>query len=262
MFNAYEFTFAGHSSREFGLTICDIGERGQSEVSFGNTASIVSSRTVTRIQPVHYGVNYNNTPLEFTLVFASCHEMDRYEMERVALWLTGHQDYQWLSINQPDLEHVEFRCLISTLTPIYNAWAPVAFEATVVCDCPYAYGLPFSFSYSVSSTQSVLFRNNGSVREYLKPKLQIALNAGETQFTIVNHSDNDRKFAFEGLPGSEMVVSVDSNNGIITDETNGLNLYPYCNMKFLRLVHGDNQLEMTGNATVTITGRLLHNVAG
>lgn len=45
MFNCYEFTFDGESSAMYGLMVYDIGGRGQSDVSFGNKASIVETRT-------------------------------------------------------------------------------------------------------------------------------------------------------------------------------------------------------------------------
>ena len=262
VFDTYEFTFAGHSSREYDMVVCDVGDRGQDEVAFGNAASIVSSRTTRRVQPIHHGVNYHEEPLEFSLVFACEHELDRFELEAVSFWLTGHQQYQWLTIDQPDMAHVQFRCLITNLTPIFSGWLPVAFEATVTCDCPYAYGYPFSEVYSVSGTQRVLFRNNGSVHEYIKPKLDISMSNGGTELKIINHSDNGREFSLSGLPGSGLHITVDNNSGVITEEVSHLNIYPYFNMKFFRLVHGDNDLEISGNGTVTMTGRTLHNVAG
>lgn len=68
MFNCYEFTFDGESSAMYGLMVYDIGGRGQSDVSFGNKASIVETRTNNRIQPIYFGTNYHSKPLEFKLV--------------------------------------------------------------------------------------------------------------------------------------------------------------------------------------------------
>jgi len=171
VFNTYEFTFAGESSAMYGLMVYDFGGSGQSNVSFGNRASIAEARTNNRIQPIHFGVNYHTSPLEFKLVFGAQRALDRYELEDVSMWLTGHQDYQWLSIDQPDMDHVQFRCLITSLTPLAHGWLPVAFEATIQCDCPYAYGYPFERHYTISGNTSILFRNESSTREYIKPTL-------------------------------------------------------------------------------------------
>lgn len=71
MFNTYEFSFAGESSLMYGLMVYDFGDTSQSNVGFGNSASIVETRLNNRIQPVHFGVNYHSNPLEFKLVFGA-----------------------------------------------------------------------------------------------------------------------------------------------------------------------------------------------
>ena len=70
MFNSYEFSFAGESSLMYGLMIYDIDGNSQENVSFGNKADIIETRTLNRIQPIHFGVNYHSEPLEFKLVLA------------------------------------------------------------------------------------------------------------------------------------------------------------------------------------------------
>lgn len=261
VFNTYEFTFAGESSVMYGMFVADFGNQGQSVVSFGNVANIVETRTSTRVRPIHYGVKYNEKPLTFKLVFGSDKPLDRYEMENIAMWLTGHQGYQWLTIGQEDLEHVAFRCIVKSLTPIMNGWLPVAFEAEIVCDCPYAYGLPFERTYTISGETAVLFRNNSSVREYIKPKLTISLKSGETKFSICNKSDNGRIFEFTGLPPTGLTITVDTDTCVMQEESGEYNPYDYCNMVFFRLVPGDNDLVIKGNGTLKMTGRQFHNVS-
>ena len=261
-FNSYEFSFAGISSLMFDLMLYDIDGNGQENVPFGNRAEIVGTRTMNRIHPLHFGVNYHAEPLQFKLVFGCDHAIDRYDMENISFWLTGHQDYQWLSIDQPDMAMVQFRCLITELTPLSFGWLPVAFEAQVICDCPYAYGFPFSKSYNVNGSSNILFRNESSMREHFRPDLVFIPSGASTSLTIVNHSDNDRTFQLDGIPSADCRVVVDNRNGILQDTKHGHNLYPGFNLNFFRLVHGDNQLEVTGDGQLTISGRFLHNVAG
>lgn len=261
LFDSYEFVFAGESSHQYGLMLYDFGDNGQSSVPFGNKGSIIETRTLGRIQPLHFGVNYHGSPLQFKLVFGSLEEhLDRYEMENISYWLTGHQDYQWLSIEQPDLERVQFRCLITQLKPLHHGWLPYAFEATVVCDCPYAYGFPFERQYNISGETEILFRNESSVREYIKPTLIYAPASGDS-LSIVNHNDNDREFKLTGIPSSAHII-VDNQNGIIQEKMSNANLYEGFNLNFFRLVHGDNNLTIIGDGALTISGRLLYNVAG
>lgn len=260
-FNSYEFSFAGESSYQYGLMLYDFGSTGQGNINFGNQASIVETRTNTRIQPLHFGVNYHQKPLEFKLVFGAEEPLDRYELENISMWLTGHQQYQWLSIEQPDLELVQFRCLITKLTPLAHGWLPIAFEANVICDCPYAYGFPFEQQYIINGPTNILFRNNSSVHEYIKPCITFRPASGTGKLSIVNLNDRKREFLLDGIPASTSTIEIDNLNGIIQEAPNKYNLYDGFNLNFFRLVHGDNNLVVTGNGTLTISGRFLYNVS-
>lgn len=262
MFYGMEFVWNGVSSDMYDLMVYDIDNKGQEDVSFGNKANIIEARTAGRIQPIHYGVRYHDEPLEFPLVFGAERHLDRYEMQDIAGWLTGSQQYGWLSICQPDMEDIQYRCIITELTPISVGMLPVAFEATIRCDCPYAYGYPFQKTYTVSGSTDILFRNEGTAREYLKPKLVFSPSAGAGGLRIVNNSDAKRAFELTNLP-SGCVAEVDNNNGIIVDTgPSGFNLYTGFNQHFFRLVRGENELVVTGNGELTISGRFLYNVAG
>lgn len=78
----------------------------------------------------------------------------------------------------------------------------------------------------------------------------------------MNANDANREFKISGLPSSGITLSVDNSNGIILDQSTGANVYDGFNFNFFRLVQGDNQLIVTGNGTLTISGRFLYNVAG
>ena len=260
LLNAYEFTFAGESSFMYHLMIYDLGGDTQEDVSLGNVGSIIETRINRRVSPIHFGVKYHDSPLEFQLLFGSMEPLDRYEIENIALWLTGHQDYQWLTIDQPDLDHANYRCLITELTPISVGWLPYAFRATIRCDTPYAYGFPFEYDVAVSGTTKLLIKNDGSAREYVKPDLLFEASAGTKELSIVNHDDGDREFKISQLPGSAVKIKVDNINGIIQETSSDLNVYGGFNMNFFRLVLGDNNLTIKGNGTLHISGRFLYNV--
>ena len=260
MFAAREFTFAGRSSRQYGLTLCEIDDKGQSDIAFGNAASIIEDRVIARIQPVHFGVNYHASPLRFKLVFGAERKLNRFELDEISAWLTGYQNYQWLTIDQPDLNHVMFRCLVTSLTPVSAGGFPVAFEAEITCDCPYAYGLPFEEAYSLTNSQEILFRNPSPVREFTKPKILFTPEASVNAIKIVNRNDNDRIFFIENLP-SNISVEVDNSNCIIRELRYGYNLYGGFNMNFFRLVPGDNHLYIEGAGLLKISGRFFYNVA-
>lgn len=261
MFNAYEFTFDGQSSVMYGLMLYDFDGKGQEDVPFGTKGSVVETRIKNRITPLHFGVNYHEEPLEFKLIFGSEKTLDRYELESVSMWLLGHQDYKWLSIDQPDLDHVRFKCIVTELTPLAHGWLPVAFEAKVRCDCAYAYGYPFETTYQISGETEIPFYNESSIAGYFKPTIVFKPSSGTDTISIVNTNDNNREFKITGLPEASEVI-VDNSNGIIQGKPDGYNLYDGFNLKFFRLVNGYNRLIVNGDGELTISGQFLYNVAG
>lgn len=270
MYLAYDFTFAGISASEYGLSVCDIDNKKHSANAFGNVANIVEERVAGRIQPLHFGVKYHEKPLTFNLIFAAEKYLDRYDMQRVSMWLTGHQQYQWLTIHQPDMMHMRFRCLIQKLTPIHVGWYPIAFEAEVVCDCPYAYGKEFE-----TELGSGVFYNESTCREPLRPKLEITVPSGCAKFSILN-STTGKTFSFGAatpLPGGAMTITVDNENCIIeATQTGGTlsGIYDYFDFSngFFELVPGKNDLVISAQdeeekdlvTAVKMTGRFLYNV--
>lgn len=261
MFRTYEFTYAGIPSSLYGMVVTDQWGARHSAHAFGTQASIAETRIPNRIAPLHYGVNYHEAPLEFKLVFGVEYPMDRYQLQEIALWLTGHQEYQWMSIDQPDMEDMQFRCLIQRLTPVHVQRLPLAFEAEIVCDCPYAYSYPFKEVYSVSGGETVRFYNDSTCREPFRPALLIEPETGCADFSVRNLTTGGEEMAFTGLPAGEpLKIQVDNENQIVTEEAVGYNLYDYFNFHFLEFAPGDNELQIQGEGTLTIHGRYLYNV--
>lgn len=259
MYKSYEFTFAEIPASLYGMFVADIGGKKHSDNDFGNKANIVETRIANRITPLHYGVKYHDSPLSFTLIFGSESYMDRYQLQEVSNWLTGYQDYQWLSIDQPDMEHIQFRCLIQKLTPISVGWFPVAFEAQVVCDCSYGYGYPCEETYDITEKKKVRFYNDSTIRETIKPDIRIDLSSGCTEFAIKNRTTGS-VFELSGLPAGGITILVDNENGILTDENGEYDLYDHFNFGFFELASGDNELLFKGSGNVTINWRCLYNV--
>lgn len=158
------------------------------------------------------------------------------------------------------MDGICYRCLITSLKPISIGWLPVAFEAKVQCDCPYSYSFPIYRSWSVNGSRKYVFVNESSIRDYIKPSLRIT--SSENAVQIINHSDGDRVFSFENLPGGEIEINIDNENGIITEASGEYNLYDCFNMNFFRLVPGDNLIEIIGSCTVDMECRFMFNTAG
>lgn len=258
MFQACEFTYAGVPASMYGLFLADIGSKSHGDNSFGNKANIVETRIARRVRPIHFGVRYHDDPLKFNLIFCGEEPMDRYQLQEIADWLTGYQDYKWLTIDQPDLEHIRFRCLIQSLTPVSVGWFPVGFEAQVVCDCPYGYSYPFQKKVQMSGTAKLDFHNYTTAHIMLKPELRVTLYQGCTEFKARNLTSGE-ELSLSGLPSAGCSFVIDNENGILTAQ-DGADLYKGFNYRFFSLTRGNNKLEFVGNGEVSISGMFLYNV--
>lgn len=261
-----EFIFDGVPCSEFGLMVYHFGANGQEDVNFQN-GEIVEDRIPSRYDALTYGLVQNQS-LEYTLIFGANMEsvdanssLDRYDVEAIAAWLTGHQVRKWLIISQSDMEPFRYKCMISELRLITYGDMPWAFSCKVSCDSPFAYTLPEEYVYTVSGELQVRLFNRSSYNGFYRPKMEIAMYGGSS-IAIQNLSDNNRTFELKDLPGGRsLVIYVDNKNQIITNSMD-LNLYPCFNMKFMRLVRGDNILKITGRAEVKFVCEFPVNIGG
>lgn len=215
--------------------------------------------------PLHYGAT-QNTPLTFSFTFGADTDsmdrkqhLDRWEMEVIASWLTGHDEYKYLEITQPDMEAVRYKCIISNLEYTTYGNLPWAFKCEVTCDSPFAYLYPEKTIFNVAGSLTSQFNCRASCKHYY-PNLNINITKG-TSFFIINHSDGDREFSFTNIPAVPITIYIDNENEVITNSRN-LNLYDYFNFEFFRLVNGYNNLEISGNAVVEMNCEFPINVGG
>lgn len=239
----------------------DLDQAGQGDAAFGTTVSLSEDRPARRYRPLHYGANLTGW-LEFTLTFgAQEYGLDRFDLEAVAAWLTGHQDYRWLTIDQDDLEPVRYRCIIRELRPVTVAGLPVAFTATVQCDGPYAYAYPREESFLLAGRTDLLLRCDSAHNGYYFPRLKLELDGVSNQFSMVNHADGDREFLLSGLPaGVPLTLEADCENCILQETGQGHNPYEWFNFKFFRMVRGDNPVTVTGDGRLTLQYEFPRNV--
>lgn len=259
-FYGSEFIFDDIPCSVFGLMVYHFGSNSQSDVDFQN-GDIIEDRIPGRYDALTYGV-VQNKPLEYTLIFGANMEsidhnahIDRYEVEEIAAWLTGHQQRKWLTIVQDDMDAFRYKCLISELRLITYGDVPWAFSCKVSCDSPFGYTFPEEFTFEIGSgeTQTVELFNRSSYRGYLRPEIEITVDGGGS-LTITNITDDNREFKFTSLAapsnGEERKIHINNKNGKITDSDGDESmLYSKFNMRFFRLVRGMNTLSIQAKPT-------------
>ena len=248
------FTFDGLPSEQFELMLYDIGGESPGDAALTSPTEIVDDVVSNRWRPLFYGIR-RGKKLQFNMVFGvnqrrlDRHKyLDRYELSEVAAWLTGHEEYKELELEQEDMRHVFYRCMISEMTPVSYGNIPWAFRVTVTCDSAYAYLRETETAFTINGTAQISFDNKSSINGFFKPVIEFALTSGDG-FSVENLTDRGRTLTFAELPGSVSRVRVDNERGIITNDQD-LSIYDCCNLKWLRLKRGINVMNVVGNGVL------------
>ena len=268
-FYGCEFIFDGRSSHEYGLMVYTLDNYSQDDTfSFTSAGEAQIERLPHKTSSLFYGL-VEEDPAEFTLVFGVNPESldkhdpaDRWDQEVISSWLTGHDGFRWLEIEQGDMEAFRYRCYISELESISLGDGQYGYTCHVTCDSPYGYTYPKKYSFTVSGQDTeVLFRNRSTSHKPYYPLLKIKMNGGNS-IAITNQEYNE-KFELTGLPGQSYTITVDNDNQIISSEDlPDFNFYEVFNRTFLRLKKGDNHLVLSGNGKVDFICEFPVNIGG
>lgn len=265
-FYGTSFVFDGIPCEDFGLMLYNIGDSSQGGGTFASTPTIQEETRPTGWRPFFFGTKFENK-LEFELVFGVNQKrldeqkhLDRYEVNAIASWLTGHEQYKELSIVQEDMEHLHYKCMITGLEIVEYGLLPWGFKATVTCDSPYAYLAPCVYSYAINGEKNISFLNKSSYNGYYYPVIEFEKNSGNA-LVIKNQTDGGRIFELTRIPDTVTSIRIDCDAGVITSNTS-TNLYEHCNFNFPRLKRGYNTLNITGNGTLKITCEFPINAGG
>lgn len=267
-FYGNRFIYDGVSCEEFGLMLYNVGSAQQQVTSFASNSDFIEDRVSRRYEPLFYGIT-QNSQLSFQLIFGlepskilRGFHYDRYDFEKIASWLTGRDGYKWLIIAGEDEGYFKYLCRISDLKVVQAGIYPQCYSCTVTCNSPFAYLPEQTFAYEIDQNTEFVFHNRSTCNMYYYPKMEIEID-GCTDFSIINKSDHNRESKIESLPAaySHATLSFDNQNQIVSS-SNGDNIYPCFNKTFLRLVRGDNVLNVTGAGTLKLICEFPVNVGG
>lgn len=253
-FRARSFIFDGTPSEEFGLVISNIGNDRQNPGAIGSELDILEDRIPRRHTAIHYGT-VGNEPLSFPVVFSTDKDngsFDRYDIARISGWLTGHQQYKKLVLDEADMTGIYYNCIIKELTQVEVNGNTVGFKAVVICDSPFAYRILPDTVVTCSSSLNFVYRNMSNVNDYYRPSMTIVTSAASV--TIKNNTDGST-FTLSGMPKTSKTISIDGESMVMTS-SDGTNLYAYWNpgaaKHVFRTLRGDNQISVSGACTITI----------
>lgn len=237
------FVYDGIPSEEYGLSIAFVGNDSDSYPS-GSRVEIATDSLLRNAQRMFLN-STQSTALEFEFCIVSESPLDGYTLSKAKQWLFGALSYRKLQICLEDFRHLYFNCTLQADGDYVFMGGYYGFNVTAVCDAPFAWEYSRTFTGSLGD---VVFYNTSADSEDLMPVVRIKMgDSGD--FSIVNHSYDERSFLFTGLNKDE-VLTVDNRKGTIVSSEGRGRLAKF-NKYFLRFKPGINRLTVnapTGTA--------------
>lgn len=263
--------FDGIACEEMGLVLFSFDSHKQEATSFSSNLSILEDRIDGRYRSLFYGGTINE-PLTFTMVLCAREDraqrnepFDRWDLQKISSWLTGHTTYKWLSIVQPDMEDVRYRCVCSDLQAVEVTDSKWGFSCKVTCDSPYAYLTPRTYSWIANESAIGNVFSESSCNTPYSPLLTISGHSGGTLSLQIENSEEVTLFKMTNVPSNIGNLNIDCENGIVTSSS-GINPYQYIeygsSFRFPRFARGNNKITFTGKATFTFVCEWPVNVGG
>ena len=222
--------------------------------------SVAGDATISRPIPNEYGTTYDKLVINYGLIKKNGGYFSAEEQKKIESWLTSPKTSLDLQIYDNLYNNSEIYCGLFTSIEWYSLcgkWIGLMFEFT--CNSAYA-KKKFSQTYSVNGSNLNITINNltDELEEYVYPVLDIyQTSTTNATITIKNKTDNNNSMSFLTRRNNHMVI--DCKNCIPYDQTtSGIITYKDLGWQdvgsiyWLRLLPGENQIEIDCSATVTV----------
>lgn len=243
------FTFDGITSESMGVSLVrqESGVFGVPYVSSRNIQEDYPSRTLAP-----YFFRTQNQPLSFTLTFTCLDEdIDNAKLKDIASWLFQGEYKPFISEDNTD--KIYYIMATSKVDFMTNGFDEGYLSVTFRCKFPYAMSLASTPTYDSiydfdqgSPVTTFTINNECNVFEYFSPIYEITVTQ-DTDIYIYNW-ETEQEVIFESLLEDE-VIYVDNQKNILLSDS-GDYVYDYFNKEWLRLVQGDNLIEIGGYCTI------------
>lgn len=268
MFKATEFFYDGIASAQYGLKIASFDDSPTAETAYVS-GEVALSKAAKSPRYYYLDTKYE-TPPEFEFSVISELPIPQTLLSEILVWLDARRGFKPLVIMQPGYEDLTYNCIFNVTNLLYHGGDCVGLSLRAQFDSNYVFGTPTTISHKGDGTACnvVLFNRSDNIDHYVYPTVKFTVaNPGGTKsedpdgekeeerydVKIINKTDDvNRVFLFHALGATE--YTIDNELRIIRSDIDGNNLLEqFEGMKWLRMLRGKNEFEITINGTITIT---------
>jgi hypothetical protein len=198
-------------------------------------------------RPYFYGIK--NQQYSMNMMFSTLDDnITSAKLQEIANWLFQDSYKEFYSIDNTEKRF----WLLATgqtdmnQTIINEGYFEVSFQSFY----PYALTSESTPTYNITSGDTITINNPSNVYTYYNPEIEFVVGSGTSTVSFKNTSDSDRTMVFTDLTEGETIYVDCEKKRIISDSVN----YRYndFNKVWLRLIQGDNSIQITGNVALTI----------
>jgi phage-related protein len=248
---------------DHGLTLCTFNYEDNYDLGVThNTEEAFLGRNPV---PVYLGSKYSSKLMPtFTVMQKECVTGRRNftvnEIREILGRLTGYQGYKKFYLYKDEvLENMYYNVHVIDASFEKAGEDIVAITFSAECDSQFAW-VDESITYENGSIEETirLQVNSDDKYNYLLPTVVITPDCGINSFSIINVTDNNREVVIDNVSSGE-VITMDSKHNIITS-TIPRNFSEDFNYKFIRLLSGENELQISGPCSITFNMSLPRKV--
>lgn len=257
MFSALDFMYDGIYSGNYGLKIASFDNNALKETPY-ITPDVVVTKSSRGTRFFYEGIKYNAPP---TLDFSILSETPIHDgiLSEILSWLDSRKGFRELVIFQSYLDETKYNCIFTIKDIIYHGGSCIGLNITATFDSIYQYGIPivreFICSYGVDDNfepiEFNIYNNTEAFDEYTYPIVEFTTLDGNIE--IVNKTDDvNRVFKFSNLQPNS-ILTIDNEIKTIESDINELCLDKFDGRNWMRLVKGNNEIEIKLNGIIKIT---------
>lgn len=216
--------------------------------------------------PVYVGEKYKNklmpnativkNPRYNTTMFFTEHECR--EILRQLTGFRGYKQMQVYSYMSDELLYYNTRVTKVLYKKIANKVAGIILQ--MECDSQFAWSKEFEAVYDVKAGECItLYNTSDDLNSYLLPKVMIIPKSTIERLEIINLSDKNWTTTIKNI-GRNETITMDSHYGILLSSNNKRTFADDFNMHFIRLVAGENKIQINSDITIDFKFRLPRKV--
>ena len=235
------------------------------EVTGSERSTVGGERTITRTAVNEFGTIYNKLTFSYALIREDGQPISDSDQRVIETWLTSPKysiPLELIDCNGNTLCWYDGKFIKTSWISTHGGWASVQFEFEP--STPYAY---FPRTLTFTSTGNHTFTcHSDEKEEYTYPVVNILAESANT-VKIKSVTDNNNTMTVQALTGlniridcEKCILSDDTTHGVIDFSDIGWD--DIGNIYWLRLLPGENTINITGSATVTISYKYVFKKLG